>query len=445
MIAAAKRGEFDIILVHKSDRAFRNRDEAATYRILLRKAGVRWASVTESFFGSPEPTDKLLSGIMESVNEFYSDNLRGEVRKGIRSAAVNKGRQHGTPPYGYRRAPQEDERAWVVCEEEAERVRYIYSYYAEQSPTLCELCAHLNALGWPSPGSPARGTERYKKPVMYGWRPQSLRRLLLARTYQGEITHHGTVFPGSHAVILENDIAEKVHEIVRRRAAGRAEVSPAPFGGGILRCPHCDAQGVVSPLRVCVDRQYTYYRCGRSLDAAEARRAAPSALIVTDCPGYRISEAKVMRLLNLRLKALLNASNIKDSRADLPALPAPSPGTDRIIHIKKELAGIPQMRENYIHLFATSRITEAQLDAYTKTVTERETQLHQMLVDAQFPVLAPGAILSQEEVEYLLDILTRSDLTPRQRRDRLREQIEFMVPATDKDGLQIVLVPSKSA
>ena len=66
MILDAKAGRFDIILVHKFDRFGRRRQDAVTYKALLKRIGVRVCSVTEQV--EPESASSvILEGILEVV------------------------------------------------------------------------------------------------------------------------------------------------------------------------------------------------------------------------------------------------------------------------------------------------------------------------------------------------------------------------------------------
>ena len=60
---------------------------------MLRRKGVRVVSITEQ--AEDTATGRLLEGIIESVDEFYSENLAEEVRRGMREAASQRllGRQ----------------------------------------------------------------------------------------------------------------------------------------------------------------------------------------------------------------------------------------------------------------------------------------------------------------------------------------------------------------
>ena len=75
MIASAKQKQapFETILVWKLNRFARNREDSMIYKSLLRKRGIQIISINENL--DDGPTGKLLEGIIESIDEFYSANL----------------------------------------------------------------------------------------------------------------------------------------------------------------------------------------------------------------------------------------------------------------------------------------------------------------------------------------------------------------------------------
>ena len=87
MIDEASRANapFQEILVWKFSRFTRKREHAVAFKSMLRRKGVRVVSITEH--ADDSPTGKLLEGIIESVDEFYSENLAQEVTRGMREAA----------------------------------------------------------------------------------------------------------------------------------------------------------------------------------------------------------------------------------------------------------------------------------------------------------------------------------------------------------------------
>ena len=83
--ASKPEAPFKEILVWKFSRFTRKREHAVAFKSMLRRRGVRVVSITEQ--ADDTPTGKLLEAIIESVDEFYSENLAQEVTRGMREAA----------------------------------------------------------------------------------------------------------------------------------------------------------------------------------------------------------------------------------------------------------------------------------------------------------------------------------------------------------------------
>ena len=71
--AAKPNAPFQEILVWKFSRFTRKREHAVAFKSMLRRKGVRVVSITEH--ADDTPTGKLMEAIIESVDEFYSENL----------------------------------------------------------------------------------------------------------------------------------------------------------------------------------------------------------------------------------------------------------------------------------------------------------------------------------------------------------------------------------
>ena len=79
---------------------------------ILRRKGVRVVSITEQ--ADDTPTGKLLEGIIESVDEFYSENLAQEVTRGMREAASRGFWIASRTPYGYNMDERQSTRKTTV-------------------------------------------------------------------------------------------------------------------------------------------------------------------------------------------------------------------------------------------------------------------------------------------------------------------------------------------
>ena len=92
---------FQVILVWKFSRFTRKREHAVAFKAMLRRKGVRVVSITEH--ADDSPTGKLMEAIIESVDEFYSENLAQEVVRGMREAASRGFFLGPKAPFGYKR------------------------------------------------------------------------------------------------------------------------------------------------------------------------------------------------------------------------------------------------------------------------------------------------------------------------------------------------------
>ena len=69
---------FDVILVWKFSRFTRKREHAVAFTSMLRRKGIRVVSITEQ--ADDTATGRLLEGIIESVDEFYSEGVADAAR-----------------------------------------------------------------------------------------------------------------------------------------------------------------------------------------------------------------------------------------------------------------------------------------------------------------------------------------------------------------------------
>ncbi len=100
MIALAKQPShpIDVILVWKFSRFARNQEESIVYKSMLKKDNVDVISVSEPLIEGP--FGSLIERIIEWMDEYYSIRLSGEVLRGMKEKALQKGYQT-SPCLGY--------------------------------------------------------------------------------------------------------------------------------------------------------------------------------------------------------------------------------------------------------------------------------------------------------------------------------------------------------
>lgn len=125
MLADAKKGYFDYIIVWQFSRFARNKEESVIYKAMLRKIGVRVISATEKT--DDTPSGKLLEGILEVLNQYFSDNLSVEVKKGKKENVLTGKHAGGALPYGIYK--EEETTLFKIDEKKGAAVRLIFDLY----------------------------------------------------------------------------------------------------------------------------------------------------------------------------------------------------------------------------------------------------------------------------------------------------------------------------
>ena len=150
--ASRTKAPFREILVWKFSRFTRKREHAVAFKSMLRRKGIRVVSITEQ--AEDTATGRLLEGIIESVDEFYSENLAQEVMRGMREAASRGFWVSPKAPYGYRKVMAQDgpkKRPTLEIDPDASRVVQRIFDMAAAGQGMVPITQTLNDEGIASP------------------------------------------------------------------------------------------------------------------------------------------------------------------------------------------------------------------------------------------------------------------------------------------------------
>ena len=125
MLADSKRRQWSVVIVYKLDRFARNMYESVINRKKLSDNGVGLVSAMENIPDTPE--GKLFQAVIEGFNEYYSEDLRQKVNRGLRESWIKGNATGGIPPFGY----VIKDKKYVIDETEADAVREIFRKYAQ--------------------------------------------------------------------------------------------------------------------------------------------------------------------------------------------------------------------------------------------------------------------------------------------------------------------------
>ena len=255
--ASMPEAAFREILVWKFSRFTRKREHAVAYKSMLRRKGVRVVSITEH--ADDTPSGKLLEGIIESVDEFYSENLAQEVLRGMREAASRGFWITGSAPYGYRKIMVHDgakKRVKLEPEEIAAQVVKRIFKSAELGSGMMDIARELNDEGISSPR---------RKP----WGKTSVHAMLINEVYKGTLVWGTNAKDGAEPVRVEKAFPgivstaqfNRVSKLMRSRAPRvvhpRRVGSPFLFSR-LIKCKICNR---ALTGQYSKGGRYSYYVC----------------------------------------------------------------------------------------------------------------------------------------------------------------------------------------
>ncbi len=226
---------------------------------MLQRKGIRVVSITEH--ADDSPTGKLMEAIIESVDEFYSENLAQDVTRGMREAASRGFFLGSKAPFGYRRVKVNDgmkERPTLeVDPATAPVVKEIFES-SLQGNGLKEICKELNDRGITN-----RGKRWYKGGLHYLLTNEAYTGTAVwGRTSKGEKSQEPVRVEGAWPALVSREMFDAVQDAMRDRAPkvqrpGR--VGSKFLLSGLLKCGVCgrpySGQGAKSG-------QFAYYVCG---------------------------------------------------------------------------------------------------------------------------------------------------------------------------------------
>ena len=259
MIDAASKtsAPFQEILVWKFSRFTRKREHAVAFKSMLRRKGVRVVSITEH--ADDTPTGKLMEAIIESVDEFYSENLAQEVTRGMRESASRGFWVSSYAPFGYNRVMVQDgpkKRPTLEPDPDASRIVKRIFEMAETGKGMVNITSTLNDEGIASP----RGKL---------WGKTSVHAILINEAYTGTLIWGVNAKDNAEPVRVEKAFPAiitraqfgRVGKLMRARAPKTSHprrVGSTYLLSGLVKCKACNRALSGQDAK---SGQFAYYVC----------------------------------------------------------------------------------------------------------------------------------------------------------------------------------------
>ena len=385
---------FQVILVWKFSRFTRKREHAVAFKAQLRRKGIRVVSITEQ--AEDNATGRLLEGIIESVDEYYSENLGQEVVRGMREAASRGFFMGSKAPFGYTRVKVSDgvkERPTLEVDPVAAPIVQEIFESSRRGNGLAEICKELNGRGITNRG------RRWQKNVVHY--------LLTNEAYTGTAIW-GVKSKDEKAgdpVRVENAwpalVSRETFDLVQQGLHQRAPTvqRPARVGSqyllsGLLRCGVCgkpySAQGAKSG-------QFAYYVCS-SLFREGAGACTARYLNATKVEDLVIEKVRERILTEETITELVTLV-----AKEIDALAGEVNG--RLTAINSELSDVDSRLESLYQALETQQLPLEVLSPRILALKSRQDQLTAAREEAEFQLEQRRAELptSKEIKGYVAD------------------------------------------
>ena len=257
LLADAKAGKVDCVVVYKVDRLTRSLFDFARIVEVLDKHGVSFVAVTQQF-NTTTSLGRLTLNILLSFAQFEREIISERTRDKQVLARKRGKWTGGHLPLGYNL----EAGCLVVNAEEADRVRQIFEWYLE-GQTVYGIVAKCTDLGWHN----KQWTTKNGK--VYGGHPMCkchVYTMLANPLYAARIRADGEVVAANHARAVEDRTFDLVQEKLKentRNPGTQHRPRLESLLRGLLYCSCCGS--AMSPsYSSSKDRRYRYYVCIRA-------------------------------------------------------------------------------------------------------------------------------------------------------------------------------------
>lgn len=254
MMRDAEKRQFTVVIAYKSNRIARNMLQALNYEDRLSKYGIETLYAKEEFGNTAAGRFALRT--MMNVNQFYSENMAEDIRRGMRDNAESC-KVNGALPLGYIKGP---DGRYAIDPAEAAIVREIYTRVLEGEAYI-DIANDLNA----------RGIKTKQKSL---WNKNSFHRMLINDNYIGVYRHSGYVNEQGIPPILEKEVfyAMQKHLETKKNPRGRHRENEDYLLTGKLHCGHCKSFMVGISGTSQTGGKHFYYTCNNRRSRGECKK-----------------------------------------------------------------------------------------------------------------------------------------------------------------------------
>lgn len=408
MIADSANGWFDYVIVYTLDRFARNQYDSVFNKKTLRDNGVRVLSAMENL--RDDPTGHLMESVLEGFAQYFSEELKQKVVRGMRSNA-EKAMVIGPCPFGLKKG---DDGKYAIVEEEAKILREIYRRAAGGEP-FADIFRDLNERGVKT----KKGRE---------WDRSSFNQLLHNPKYIGIYSYGDIIIENGIPAILDREIFDKVQlrckakEYPRKNPQRRRRENGTYLLTGKLFCGECKS-AMIGASAHGHGGWYFYYTCKTHMDHKD------------QCRKKSVKRDEIELWIATQLQQVFRDPDVVNAWIeDALAYKNREIQTDEISLLQDQLKARTQEKENTLKAIRMGVVTDSVL-AMLKEIEADESSLRARLSLAEE---RKATAVDPKELKGLIRMLTDGDVNDKSFQERLFDS--FLVKAYVYDDRLVLVV-----
>src|SRR5581483_11608043 len=344
MLLFIERGKADGILAWHPDRLARNSVDGGQIIHLVDRGLIRSLKFP-TFWFEPTPQGLFMLNIAFGQSKYFSDNLRENVKRGLRQK-IRNGVWPGWAPVGYTNNPKT--REIDVDEAAAPKVKKLFELYATGAHTLNSLanwCAENKLLT--NAGNPVSLS--------------NVQHILQNPFYIGLMRYKSEIFEGTHEPLVAKKLFDRCQEVMEKRGKVRPDRKHSFAFLGLMKCASCGCS-ITAQYAKGNGGTYAYYRCTKKRGA---------------CSERYISET----MLTEQVKSFLQKVSLssQDTQKVLAALDgdekqAKEEARTEALNLKTEIADLDTKLEKLLNLYLADALSTEEYAAKKNTlITQKAT------------------------------------------------------------------------
>jgi len=370
LMSDAEKGLFDLVLIVKMDRLWRDLTDQLHIIDQFQKLGIKLEGTDEDI-DLETPDGITWAQIRGAFNEAERRKISYRTKIGMRKKASLGGWCGGYTPFGYRY--DKNTKTLIPDPYEAPIVKEMFHLYVEKKMGAKSIALYLNRKGIRTrngcPFSPSRVIA-----------------IITNSVYAGNIRWNGEIFDGKHQSLVDKETFKKAQSILSERRGDpslrRSNLSDYPLSG-LLQCQLCGRHlvGVSAHGR---NRTYQYYACPGKFKYGECR--------LENLPRKKVdnivfSQIKKIFANETLVKNILKRTNIK--RAEK------IPKKEVELHtVKVQISKKQSIIQRYLSAFESGTLDAVSCNERVKKIEseimllqERKTQLEQEIKESKIQPL----------------------------------------------------------